>query len=118
MSALITTHISAQTKQIDTSSKAIMDPIEIWPSYPGGIEKFQAFVMSHVKVSTNVKGRVIATFVVEKSGRLTDAKILRGLRPDIDSAIVHIIPKSRRWKPGMQSEQVVRVAYTVPFNFK
>ena len=65
-----------------------------------------------------VQGRVIATFVVEKDGSITEAKIVKSVSPELDAEALRVIGSMPNWMPGMQNGEPVRVKYTVPITFK
>ena len=58
------------------------------------------------------------TFVVEKDGSVTDAKVLRGVSEEVDAEALRVINAMPKWKPGMQQGVPVRVQYNIPIIFK
>ena len=64
-----------------------------------------------------IEGRVIATFVVDKDGSITDAEIVRSVYPSLDAEALRVINAMPKWVPGRQSGKAVRVKYTVPLTF-
>jgi len=58
-------------------------------------------------------GRTFVQFVVTKEGAVTKPQIVKGLRADVDSAVVVATRKLPRFKPGKQNGQVVAVSYTL-----
>jgi outer membrane protein insertion porin family len=56
-------------------------------------------------------------FVVSKTGKVTDAKISRGIDPSLDKEAVRIVESMPRWSPGKQHGLAVDVTYVVPVNF-
>ena len=57
-------------------------------------------------------------FVIEKDGRLTDIKILRGIGYGCDEEAIRVLKKSPAWSPGFQNDRTVRVLYTIPLMFQ
>ena len=58
--------------------------IEIQPDFLGGNQKLFAFISKNFQytnemMENEIKGRVIASFVVEKDGSITGIKIIRGI---------------------------------------
>ena len=81
------------------------------------------FLSSNVKYpkeayEKNVQGRVIASFVVEKDGSITEAVIRKSIDPLLDAEALRVIGSMPNWMPGMQNGEAVRVKYTVPITFK
>lgn len=64
------------------------------------------------------QGRVTVQFVVEKDGSIANAKVLRGVDPELDKEAVRVVSVMPKWKPGTQKGEAVRVKYTVPVMFR
>jgi protein TonB len=109
-------------KVTEADPNQIFTSVEQSPDYPGGIEKFYAYLgkaihYPAVDKENNVQGRVIVTFVVERDGSLTDVKALRGPDQSLQDEAVRAVKSSPHWKPGIQNGRPVRVQYTVPVMF-
>lgn len=63
------------------------------------------------------QGRVIANFIVEKDGSITEAKIVRSVSPELDAEALRVVNAMPRWTPGTQDGKAVRVKYTIPISF-
>lgn len=63
--------------------------------------------------SATPAGRAFVQFVVTKAGVVTKPQIIRGLRADVDSALVVATRQLPRFKPGKQAGRVVAVSYTL-----
>ena len=64
------------------------------------------------------QGRVIATFVVEKDGSITNARVVKALDSSLDAEALRVINAMPKWKSGKQNGVVVRCKYTVPVTFR
>ena len=64
-----------------------------------------------------IQGKVIIQFVVNKTGDVEDAKILRGLDPALDKEAVRVVNTSK-WFPGKQNGHPAKQLFTIPINFK
>jgi TonB family protein len=64
------------------------------------------------------EGRVFASFTVGADGEVRDTRIIKGLAPAYDDAVLAAIRKLNRFVPGVQSGQLVAVSFTVPVMFK
>ena len=64
-----------------------------------------------------VQGRVIASFVVEEDGSITNANIAKSVDPLLDAEALRVVNAMPNWTPGMQRGKAVRVKYTIPINF-
>ncbi|HXI00450.1 MAG TPA: TonB family protein [Sphingobacteriaceae bacterium] len=97
--------------------------VEVLPLFPGGDKAFYAFLGKNITYPSmarenNISGRVFVSFVVEKNGKLTDIKVLRGLGSGTDEEAVRVLKKSPAWAPGIQNGRPVRVQYTIPILFQ
>ncbi|MGI4735541.1 MAG: energy transducer TonB [Janthinobacterium lividum] len=62
-------------------------------------------------------GRVYVQFIVTKEGQVSHPHIVKGLRADLDSAVVAATRRLPRFTPGKQSNRVVAVVITVGVTF-
>jgi hypothetical protein len=63
---------------------------------------------------TSPDGRVFVRFEVNKRGSVSHPKIVKGLRADVDSAVVVATRQLPRFTPGKQNGRVVTVGFTLP----
>jgi protein TonB len=70
-----------------------------------------------VAAENGITGRVIAEFVIDTDGRLTDIRILRSPDPLLENEILRALRLSPRWSPGQQRGRAVKVRYQFPFTF-
>lgn len=92
--------------------------VEVLPHFPGGEKAFGEFLNQNLHPPKNVSGHVIASFVVEKDGSLTDIKVLRHLSEEADAEAIRVLKAGPKWQPGMQLGKPVRTAYVMPINFQ
>jgi TonB family protein len=102
-----------------TVAKAV-DYAEEMPDYPGGFEKMNKFIAKNLKypkdaITNNIEGRVIAEFIVEKDGSLSNIKIAKDI--GYGEELVRVIKKMPHWKPGTQKGKAVRVKMKLPVTF-
>ena len=69
-------------------------------------------------VRDGVQGRVMVDFVIEKDGKVTDVRVIRGVDPELDAEAVRVISASPKWKPGKMGGEKVRTSVTVPVEFR
>ena len=102
--------------------KIFTTPVEVMPQYRGGEENLY-FRLEHIRYlfadrMKNVQGKVLVMFVVEKDGTISNVKLVHGLSEDQDNEVLRVVSNLRKWKPGMQNGQPVRVKYAIPINFQ
>ncbi len=96
--------------------------VEDQPSFPGGDEARIKYLQENIKYpemakESGIQGTVYVTFVVEKDGRITNVKVLRGIGGGCDEEAVRIIKNMPRWKPGKQRGRAVRAQFNMPIRF-
>lgn len=94
---------------------------EKMPQFPGGEDAMRKYLVENIKypaVAGEVGvGRVFVSFVIDKDGSVTDAKVLRGVDPLLDKEALRVVNAMPKWEPGIQYGKAVKVQYTVPINF-
>jgi len=96
--------------------------VEDQPGYPGGDKARIKYLQENIKfpvmaIESGIQGTVYVTFVVEKDGRITSVKVLRGIGGGCDEEAVRVIKKMPRWKAGKQRGRSVRVQFNMPVRF-
>ncbi|OYT11793.1 MAG: hypothetical protein B6I19_10835 [Bacteroidetes bacterium 4572_114] len=96
---------------------------EVLPSFPGGETAKKKYLTENIKCPkyTNkqqIQGRIIAAFIVEKDGSLSNITILQGVGGDCDEEVLGIIKKMPRWNPGFCFGEPVRVQYNMAVLFE
>lgn len=94
--------------------------IEVKPDFPGGMDKFYAFVQKNYQTpdEEGLKGKVYVTFVVEKDGSLTDIKVLRDIGYGTGKEAIRVLKATPRWNPGEQNGKKVRCTFSLPINIQ
>ena len=69
----------------DPDEGKVFTVVEEMPTFPGGEEKLFEYLQRNIKYppvarENGIQGRVYVTFVVDKDGKIKDAKILRGVQ--------------------------------------
>jgi len=100
----------------------VFNVVEEMPEFPGGTGALMQYLGSNIKYPEQAKkesihGRVFVNFIVEKDGKVSNVKLLRGIGGGCDEEALRVVREMPDWKPGMQDGQKVRVSYNVPINF-
>ncbi|MFH0893762.1 MAG: energy transducer TonB [Bacteroidota bacterium] len=95
---------------------------EEMPAFPGGESERIKFMQQNlvypvVAKLNGVQGTVYAQFVVDKRGKVVEAKILKGIGSGCDEECLRIIKIMPRWKPGRVNGKKVRVLFNMPVCF-
>ncbi len=101
----------------------IFRSVEQMPQFPGGEAALMKYLQSHINyppmaAENNVQGRVVVQFVVDKSGKVGEVKVVRSVDKDLDKEAVRVCKSLPKFTPGRQNGQAVSVWYTLPVTFK
>ncbi|MEK8179357.1 energy transducer TonB [Flavobacterium buctense] len=93
------------------------------PEFELGLEAFYKYIGANFKIPEEVtknklKGRVFASFIVEKDGSLSNIKILRDMGYGTGEEAVRVLKESPKWKPGKIDGKPVRTMYSLPISIK
>ena len=101
----------------------VFTAVEQMPAFPGGDAELMKYLSSHINyppmaMENNIQGRVIVQFVVTKTGKVGEVKVVRGVDRDLDNEAVRVVKSLPDFIPGKMNGQAVNVWYTLPVTFK
>ncbi len=112
----------AQDGRIDTvigndGKKYVNRTIE----YPGGLAGLYKdisanYVFPKKAKQDNVHGKILLEFTIDTLGKVISPKIIEGIRPDVDSAAIHMCKKLKRFKPALMDAMKVPQRMNIPMN--
>jgi len=82
---------------------------------------YQKVRYPNIARENGISGMVTAEFVVEKNGKLSGIRVLRGIGGGCDTEVERVLKvmnKETTWQPGKQNGNAVRVLYRMPVTFK
>jgi protein TonB len=96
--------------------------VENMPEFPGGDLGLMKYIQKNVKYPAiakeyNITGKVYVSFIVDRSGSVTNVKIVRGVDKNLDAEAMRVVKSLPKYKPGKQRGKSVRVMFTIPINF-
>jgi periplasmic protein TonB len=96
--------------------------VESMPEFPGGEPALYKFLAENIKYpqmakESGIQGRVFVTFVVERDGKVSDVRVLRGIGGGCDEEAIRVVQNMPKWTPGKQRGKSVRVQYNLPVKF-
>lgn len=102
--------------------RQILTEADQMPEFPGGMEALKTYLGKTIRYPKSaykkeIQGRVLARFIVEPDGTITDPEILSSLSEDCDKETLRVIRKMPRWHPARQNNAFVAVYYTLPITF-
>jgi periplasmic protein TonB len=104
-------------------AEEVVDFSEVMPEPVGGMSTWNDYLSKNLKYPSTarrigIEGTVYVSFVVEKSGEITDVQLLRGIGGGCDEEAIRVIENAPIWKPGYQRGRPVKVRMRVPIRFK
>jgi len=116
--------VTEQTTVQDQPRKdsAVFVVVEEMPQFPGGSEAMMKFLIENIKYpeqarKDSIQGRVFLNFIVEADGKISNAKVIRGIGGGCDEEAVRVVSMMPAWTPGKQRGQNVRVSFNLPIMF-
>lgn len=69
-------------------------------------------------LENGIQGRVTVDFVIDEKGNVTDVTVGRSVHESLDAEAVRVVSASPRWTPGRRNGKKVKVAMSVPVEFR
>ena len=96
---------------------------EKMPSYPGGDEALMTDIMKEVRYpaaarTSHTEGNVVVSFIVNREGKITSPKIVRGIGNGCEEEALRVIRLLKKFTPGSDKGKPVRVQMSLPIRFK
>lgn len=96
--------------------------VEEMPEFPGGESALFQFLGQNIRypaeaLDSGIQGITYIQFVVERSGLVTNLKVLRKVDPALDLEGIRVIREMPLWDPGQQAGKPVRVFFKLPIRF-
>lgn len=65
-----------------------------------------------------IQGTVQVSFIIEKDGKVTGARVVKGVHESLDAEALKVVAASPKWRPGRVDGEKVRTSLTIPVEFK
>ncbi len=98
-------------------------PIEEMPNPVDGYSSFYKFISRNIKYPPQarrleIEGKVFLQFVVDESGNVTEATVLKGIGGGCDEEALRVLNKAPKWNPGKQRGVPTKVRMIIPITFR
>jgi len=116
--------VEEKKDDIVEADEPVFQIVEEPASFQGGdVGTFRIWVQSNMVYPTaaseaGISGKVIVQFAVNSHGKVVDAKVLRGVHPELDKEAVRCILSSPSWAPGKQGGRAVKQQFVIPIIFQ
>ncbi|WP_162427107.1 TonB family protein [Pontibacter pudoricolor] len=110
----------AQTKPKENK---ILSYVDQMPKFEGGEMEVMKFMAGNITYPADAKangleGLVVVSFVIEETGKVKDAKVVKKLGRGTDEEALRVVNlTSGKWTPGSHNGKVVPVQFTLPIRF-
>lgn len=114
---------STEPKTTPAKEGEIFQYLDDMPEFPGGGAKMMEWISTNIQypkeaAEQKIEGRVMASFIVEADGSVTNAKIERSINEALDAEALRVINSMPKWTPGKKDGEAVRARFTIPVNFR
>jgi len=104
-------------------SDEIFEVVEENATPVGGMQDFYQYfakelVYPVIARKAGVEGKVYIQFVVDKSGNVSQVKVVKGLGHGCDEEAIRVVKKGPKWNPAKQRGRPVNSRVTLPLIFK
>lgn len=79
---------------------------------------YQYLKYPSLAMQTGVQGTVMVEFIIEKDGKISNVRVVKGVSDELDAEALKVVQASPKWKPGKVSGNKVRSSVTVPVEFR
>ena len=107
---------------LDENGEEYFMSVDDMPEFPGGILGLMKYIQKTIKYPPiaeeyNITGKVYISFIVDKTGSVTNVKVVRGVDKNLDAEAIRVVKSLPKYTPGTQRGNPVRVMFTIPINF-
>lgn len=98
--------------------------VDEMPKFPGGEIELVKYIAKNFKYPSTKdnlsKTKIYAEFIIDKNGAVKNAKIIKGISPDLDKEALRVINSMPKWIPGKQTGKPVdvKMLYPIQLEFK
>lgn len=112
-----------EKKPAPVQEDVVHDYVEKPPAFPGGEAELLKFLNQNIKYpplakESNIQGRVILSFVVNKKGNIEDVRVVKDIGGGCGKEAMRVVESMPSWNPGEQNGHPVKVRYTLPVLFR
>lgn len=108
--------------QVEQEEEVVFSVIENMPEFEGGEKEMTKFLMKNLNYpeqarEKGVMGNVYVSFVVNKEGKVTDAKVIKGIGSGCDEESLRVVNLMPDWKPATQRGKAVKCRMNLPIRY-
>ncbi|NMM48667.1 energy transducer TonB [Marinigracilibium pacificum] len=114
---------NVEEKKEEVVEDKVHDFVEEQANFPGGQTEWMKYLQKNMKYPSNarrmgIEGKVYVQFIIDKSGELSDIKVVKGIGGGCDEEALRVIQNAPKWNPGKQRGRAVKQRMTLPVFFQ
>ena len=96
--------------------------VEDLPQFPGGASEFMKWLTKNLKYPASaqqqkVKGKVVAQFIVNTDGSVSDLEVVQHLNTACDNEVLRVLRMMPNWQAGVMNAKPCRTKVCIPIVF-
>jgi protein TonB len=96
--------------------------VEDLPQFPGGAAEFMKWLTKNLKYPSSaqqrkVKGKVVAQFIVNTDGSVSDLELVQKLDASCDQEVLRVLKMMPKWQAGLMNAKPCRTKVCIPIVF-
>lgn len=96
--------------------------VEDLPQFPGGAAEFMKWLTKNLKYPEvaqrrKIKGRIVAQFVVNTDGTVSDLELTEHLEASCDQEVLRVLRMMPKWQAGLMDAKPCRTKVCIPVVF-
>ena len=96
--------------------------VEDLPQFPGGASEFMKWLTKNLKYPASaqqqkVKGKVVAQFIVNQDGSVSDLELVQHLDAACDREVLRVLRMMPKWQAGVMNAKPCRTKVCIPVVF-
>ena len=116
-----------QEQQVEKKVDMYNEPVDFrvvedLPQFPGGAAEFMKWLTKNLKYPAssqrqNVKGKVVAQFIVNVDGSVSDLELVEHLDAACDREVLRVLRMMPKWQAGVMNAKPCRTKVCIPIVF-
>ena len=112
----------SNASNVEVPPDGVFTIVEQMPEFPGGTDAMYSFLATNILYpdyarKKGIEGKVFIQFIISEVGKVTEAKVIRGVDTVLDREALRVVNKMPNWESGKMDGKAVKVQYTLPISF-
>lgn len=108
---------------VQRSASQVETEVDKMPEFVGGMDALTNYLVSNIRYpeaaeKAKVTGKVLVSFVVTKSGEVSNVTVKKGVNKDLDEEAKRVVSTMPNWIPGEKDKKKVDAEMILPISFQ